>query len=79
MQENAMECGSATQLSSALTAALLPLVVATISRWQLSAELDVSKDWVDKMMLINTQRTWPIRNEFAHTPARGTAVLRKTL
>uniref|UniRef100_A0A671YM69 Calcium channel, voltage dependent, alpha2/delta subunit 3 n=1 Tax=Sparus aurata TaxID=8175 RepID=A0A671YM69_SPAAU len=31
-EENAMECGSATRLSSALTAALLPLIAATISR-----------------------------------------------
>uniref|UniRef100_A0A8D3DVA6 Calcium channel, voltage dependent, alpha2/delta subunit 3 n=1 Tax=Scophthalmus maximus TaxID=52904 RepID=A0A8D3DVA6_SCOMX len=31
-EENAMECGSATGLSSPLTAALLPLVVAAISR-----------------------------------------------
>uniref|UniRef100_A0A665T2V7 Calcium channel, voltage dependent, alpha2/delta subunit 3 n=1 Tax=Echeneis naucrates TaxID=173247 RepID=A0A665T2V7_ECHNA len=31
-EENAMECGSATQLSSHLTAALLPLIAATISR-----------------------------------------------
>uniref|UniRef100_A0A4W6ESD3 Calcium channel, voltage dependent, alpha2/delta subunit 3 n=1 Tax=Lates calcarifer TaxID=8187 RepID=A0A4W6ESD3_LATCA len=31
-EENAMECGSATRLSSPLTAALLPLIIATISR-----------------------------------------------
>ncbi|XP_032369981.1 voltage-dependent calcium channel subunit alpha-2/delta-3 isoform X4 [Etheostoma spectabile] len=31
-EENAMECGSATRLSSRLTAALLPLIAATISR-----------------------------------------------
>ncbi|XP_039652527.1 voltage-dependent calcium channel subunit alpha-2/delta-3 isoform X3 [Perca fluviatilis] len=31
-EENAMECGSATRLSSPLTAALLPLIAATISR-----------------------------------------------
>uniref|UniRef100_A0A3Q3E4R1 Calcium channel, voltage dependent, alpha2/delta subunit 3 n=1 Tax=Labrus bergylta TaxID=56723 RepID=A0A3Q3E4R1_9LABR len=31
-EENAMECGSATRLSSGLTAALLPLIAATISR-----------------------------------------------
>ncbi|XP_035858508.1 voltage-dependent calcium channel subunit alpha-2/delta-3 isoform X4 [Sander lucioperca] len=31
-EENAMECGSATCLSSPLTAALLPLIAATISR-----------------------------------------------
>ncbi|XP_036957812.1 voltage-dependent calcium channel subunit alpha-2/delta-3-like isoform X3 [Acanthopagrus latus] len=31
-EENAMECGSATRLTSALTAALLPLIAATISR-----------------------------------------------
>uniref|UniRef100_A0A3Q1GQS3 Calcium channel, voltage dependent, alpha2/delta subunit 3 n=1 Tax=Acanthochromis polyacanthus TaxID=80966 RepID=A0A3Q1GQS3_9TELE len=31
-EENAMECGSATRLSSHLTAALLPLIAATISR-----------------------------------------------
>uniref|UniRef100_A0A3B5A4I2 Voltage-dependent calcium channel subunit alpha-2/delta-3-like n=1 Tax=Stegastes partitus TaxID=144197 RepID=A0A3B5A4I2_9TELE len=31
-EENAMECGSATRLSSRLTAALLPLIAATVSR-----------------------------------------------
>ncbi|XP_034022402.1 voltage-dependent calcium channel subunit alpha-2/delta-3 isoform X2 [Thalassophryne amazonica] len=31
-EENAMECGSATRLCSPLTAALLPLIAATISR-----------------------------------------------
>ncbi|XP_060926203.1 voltage-dependent calcium channel subunit alpha-2/delta-3 [Limanda limanda] len=31
-EENAMECGSATRLSGALTAALLPLIAAAVSR-----------------------------------------------